>query len=44
MVALHRQLRSGANMAEALRDSCHQFEADPVAAATGLSFICLGSG
>jgi tetratricopeptide (TPR) repeat protein len=44
MVALHRQLRSGANIAEALRDSCHQFEADPVAAATGLSFICLGSG
>jgi CHAT domain-containing protein len=44
MVALHRQLRSGASMAEALRDSCHQFEADPVTAATGLSFICLGSG
>jgi CHAT domain len=44
MVALHRQLRSGASMAEALRDSCHQFEPDPVAAATGLSFICLGLG
>jgi tetratricopeptide (TPR) repeat protein len=44
MVALHRQLRSGARMAEALRDSCHKFESDPVAAATGLSFICLGSG
>jgi tetratricopeptide (TPR) repeat protein len=44
MVALHGQLRSGASMAEALRNSCHQFESDPVAAATGLSFICLGSG
>jgi hypothetical protein len=44
MIALHRELRSGASPAEALRDACYQSESDPVAAATGLSFICLGSG
>jgi tetratricopeptide (TPR) repeat protein len=44
MIALHRQLRSGAGLAEALCDARRGFESDPVAAATGLSFICLGSG
>ena len=44
MIALHRKLRSGASPAEALRVACYQSESDPVAAATGLSFICLGSG
>jgi tetratricopeptide (TPR) repeat protein len=44
MIALHRELRSGVSPAEALRDGCYQAESDPVAAATGLSFICLGSG
>ena len=44
MVALHRELRRGASLAEALRDARHGFESDLVAAATGWSFICLGSG
>jgi tetratricopeptide (TPR) repeat protein len=42
MVALHRKLRRGASLAEALRDARRESEADPVAAATGWSFICLG--
>ena len=44
MIALHRELRTGASLAEALRDACHGSESDPVTTATGLSFICLGSG
>ena len=44
MIALHRQLRGGASLAEALRDARHRCQSDPVAAATGWSFICLGSG
>lgn len=44
MVALHRELRRGASLAEALRDARHGAESDPVAAATASSFICLGSG
>ena len=43
MVALHRELRAGAPVARALRDARRDLEADPVAAATGWSFICLGS-
>jgi len=44
MVALHRELRGGASLSEALRDARRGSESDPVAAATGWSFICLGSG
>lgn len=44
MIALHRQLRGGASLAEALRDARRRCQSDPVAAATGWSFICLGSG
>jgi CHAT domain-containing protein len=44
MTALHRELRRGANLAEALRDARAGNEADPVAVATGWSFICLGAG
>jgi tetratricopeptide (TPR) repeat protein len=44
MIALHRKLRGGASLAEALRDARHESESDPVAAATGWSFICLGVG
>jgi tetratricopeptide (TPR) repeat protein len=44
MIALHRGLRSGASLAEALRDARHQCQSGLVAAATGWSFICLGSG
>jgi hypothetical protein len=44
MIALHRELRSGASLAESLRDARDRCQSDPVAAATGWSFICLGSG
>jgi len=44
MVALHRELRGGASLAEALRDARHASESDPMALATGWSFICLGAG
>ncbi len=44
MIALHRELRGGASPAEALRDARPESGSDPVAAATGWSFICLGSG
>jgi tetratricopeptide (TPR) repeat protein len=44
MIALHRELRSGANLAEALRDARRLCESDPVGTATASSFICLGSG
>jgi CHAT domain-containing protein len=43
MIELHRQLRAGASLAAALRDARHGYQADPVAAATGWSFVCLGS-
>jgi tetratricopeptide (TPR) repeat protein len=43
MTALHRELRGGATLAEALRDARADPRADPVTAATGWSFICLGS-
>jgi tetratricopeptide (TPR) repeat protein len=44
MIALHRELRGGASLAEALRDARQLCQSDSVAAATGWSFICLGSG
>jgi hypothetical protein len=44
MVALHRELRGGASLAAALRDARRGTESDPVALATGWSFICLGAG
>jgi len=44
MIAFHRELRRGASLAEALRDARRGSESDPVAAATGWSFICLGAG
>jgi len=43
MIALHRELRGGASLAQALCDARRGLESDPVAAATGWSFICLGS-
>jgi tetratricopeptide (TPR) repeat protein len=48
MTALHRELRGGAGLARALRDARREApsrtaEPDPVAAATGWSFICLGA-
>jgi tetratricopeptide (TPR) repeat protein len=48
MTALHRELRGGAGLARALRDARRAaasdlVSADPVAAATGWSFICLGA-
>jgi len=44
MIALHGELRGGASLAEALRRARVASEVDPVTAATGSSFICLGSG
>ena len=43
MTALHRELRAGASLPEALRNARPVAAADPVAAATGWSFICLGA-
>ena len=43
MTALHRELRGGATLPEALRGARLGLESDPVAAATGWSFICLGA-
>ena len=44
MAALHRELRGGASLAEALRDARGASESDATALATGWSFICLGAG
>jgi hypothetical protein len=43
MLALHRHLRKGATLAAALRDARAAAAADPVAVATGWSFIALGA-
>jgi len=44
MIELHRQLRGGASLAEALRDARRASGSGLVAAATGWSFISLGTG
>ena len=43
MTALHRELRGGSALPQALRSARLGLESDPVAAATGWSFICLGA-
>jgi hypothetical protein len=43
MMALHRALRGGRSLAEALRDARPGPEAGPVPAAAGASFICMGA-
>jgi len=43
MTRLHGELRRGASLAEALRDGRSGSESDPVAVATGWSFIALGA-
>jgi tetratricopeptide (TPR) repeat protein len=43
MITLHRELRAGAPLAAALSAARRSHQGDPVAAATGWSFICLGS-
>jgi len=43
MTALHRELRAGATLPEALRNMRPEPGADPVAAAAASSFICLGA-
>jgi tetratricopeptide (TPR) repeat protein len=43
MTALHRGLRLGSSLAEALRRARQGLESDPVAAATSRSFIALGT-
>jgi CHAT domain-containing protein len=42
MLALHEHLRRGATLAEALRDTRARAGPDPVALATGWSFLALG--
>jgi tetratricopeptide (TPR) repeat protein len=44
MAALHRYLRRGASLAEALRDAQQDLGSEPEAAACGWSFIALGAG
>ncbi len=44
MLALHRRLRRGGNLGEALRDARADQGGDPVQTATGWSFIALGAG
>jgi tetratricopeptide (TPR) repeat protein len=44
MIELHRQLRGGASLAEALCDARRASGSDLVATATGWSFISLGTG
>jgi tetratricopeptide (TPR) repeat protein len=44
MLGLHRGLRDGATLSEALRDARRELAGDPVQTATGLSFIALGAG
>jgi tetratricopeptide (TPR) repeat protein len=44
MIELHRQLRGGASLAEALRDARLASGSGLVAAATGWSFVSLGAG
>jgi len=43
MLALHRRLRVGATLSEALRDARADLRGDPVQTATGWSFIALGA-
>jgi CHAT domain-containing protein len=44
MIRLHRALRDGRSLSEALRDARRELGNDPVQVATGLSFIALGAG
>jgi CHAT domain-containing protein len=44
MLGLHRALRDGRTLSEALRDARRDLSNDPVQIATGLSFIALGAG
>ncbi len=44
MLRLHRGLRDGRTLSEALRDARRDLGNDPVQIATGLSFIALGAG
>jgi tetratricopeptide (TPR) repeat protein len=44
MLRLHRGLRDGHTLSEALRDARRDLGNDPVQIATGLSFIALGAG
>jgi tetratricopeptide (TPR) repeat protein len=43
MTALHKELRSGADLASALTRARHSVSSDPVAQATAYSFIALGA-
>jgi len=43
MVALHRRLKAGDRLADALRHARHEHKPDPVAMACGRSFIAYGA-
>jgi hypothetical protein len=43
MTALHKHLRGGASLAQALRDARDGAQDDPVRAATAWSFLALGA-
>jgi hypothetical protein len=44
MIRLHRRLRDGGALSEALRDTRGDLDDDPVEVATGMSFLALGAG
>lgn len=44
MVGLHRRLRGGSTLSEALRSARADADGDPVQVATALSFVALGAG
>ena len=44
MIRLHRRLRDGGALSEALRDARGDRGDDPVEVATGMSFLALGAG
>jgi len=44
MIRLHRRLRDGGALSEALRDARGDLDDDPVEVATGMSFLALGAG
>ena len=44
MTGLHRRLRRGSSLAEALRDACQDLGPEPTVTACGWSFVALGAG
>jgi len=44
MIRLHRRLREGSTLSEALLNARRELDDDPVQVATGMSFLALGAG